>query len=104
MKGHFVVEQNTIKNIKTPYKSDQPEVNVKTICMCNAKKTHPKERYFATNYLNFLEIKYINMNILEILVLMCPLISVSIMFQGASPPGSILKSENYYIKNCTRFY
>lgn len=103
LKGHFVVEQNTIKNVKTPYKSDQPEANVKTNCRCNAKRTHPKERYFATNYLNFWEIKYISMNLLEILVLICPLISVWIMFKGASPPGIIRKSEDY-IKNCTKFY
>ena len=38
LKGHFVVEQNTIKNVKTPYKSDQPEANVRQIACAMQKR------------------------------------------------------------------
>ena len=79
---------------KTPYKSDQPEANVKTNCTCNAKRTHPKERYFATNYLNFLKIKCVyepprNTCFYE------PTTKCLTFVQECFSPGSVLKSEDY---------
>ena len=74
LEDHFAHERSAIENAKAQYKSDQSDANVKTNSMSNIKGTHPKERYFATNCLNFLKIKYVYTNILEIIVFMCLLL------------------------------